>query len=181
MPSLSLQALSETGVKLLPLRAVGRAGGSVLRVHNGFPWWLSGKESTCQRRRCQFDPWSGKIPHALGQLNRGAPTTEPVLQSPGVAATEPTCLSYGAHTPSSPSSATREVTTVRSPAPQPERRPHPLELEKAHTAVKTQHSQKHLKKKDRERAPTVWGTDKHHEEWSRPLLLTRTKLCCHLQ
>ena len=31
----------------------------------GFPWWLRGKESTCQPRRYQrlrFDPWVGKIP-----------------------------------------------------------------------------------------------------------------------
>ena len=28
----------------------------------GFPWWLSGKESPCQCRRCWFDPWVGKIP-----------------------------------------------------------------------------------------------------------------------
>ena len=26
------------------------------------PWWLSGKESTCQCRRCEFNPWVGKIP-----------------------------------------------------------------------------------------------------------------------
>ena len=26
------------------------------------PWWLSGKESTCQCRRCGFHPWVGKIP-----------------------------------------------------------------------------------------------------------------------
>ena len=26
------------------------------------PWWLSGKESTCQHRRQGFDPWVGKIP-----------------------------------------------------------------------------------------------------------------------
>ena len=26
------------------------------------PWLLSGKESTCQRRRCRFDPWVRKIP-----------------------------------------------------------------------------------------------------------------------
>ena len=26
------------------------------------PWWLSGKESTCQCRRCGFNPWVGKIP-----------------------------------------------------------------------------------------------------------------------
>ena len=28
----------------------------------GLPWWLSGKESTCQCRRRGFDPWSGEIP-----------------------------------------------------------------------------------------------------------------------
>ena len=28
----------------------------------GFPWWLSGKESACQSRRCGFDSWVGKIP-----------------------------------------------------------------------------------------------------------------------
>ena len=27
-----------------------------------FPWWLSGKESTCQCRRYGLDPWVGKIP-----------------------------------------------------------------------------------------------------------------------
>ena len=28
----------------------------------GLPWWLSGKESTCQCRRPGFDPWAKKIP-----------------------------------------------------------------------------------------------------------------------
>ena len=28
----------------------------------GLPWWLSGKESACQCRRCGFDPWVGKMP-----------------------------------------------------------------------------------------------------------------------
>ena len=27
----------------------------------GFPWWLSGKESTGQCRRCRFDPWVRKM------------------------------------------------------------------------------------------------------------------------
>ena len=26
------------------------------------PWWLSGKESACQCRRREFDPWARKIP-----------------------------------------------------------------------------------------------------------------------
>ena len=33
---------------------------------------LSGKEFTWQRRRHRFDPWSGKIPHALKQLRLSA-------------------------------------------------------------------------------------------------------------
>ena len=28
----------------------------------GLPWWVSGKESTGQCRRCGFDPWVEKIP-----------------------------------------------------------------------------------------------------------------------
>ena len=31
--------------------------------------WLRDKESTCQCRRQEFDPWSGKIPHATEQLS----------------------------------------------------------------------------------------------------------------
>ena len=49
----------------------------------GLLWWLSGKESACQCRRCGFDPWVGKIPWSrkwqstqfscLGNpMNRGA-------------------------------------------------------------------------------------------------------------
>ena len=29
---------------------------------HGLPWWLSGKESTCQCRRYRFDLWPRKIP-----------------------------------------------------------------------------------------------------------------------
>ena len=32
------------------------------KAHQALPWWLSGKESTCQWRRCRFDPWVGMIP-----------------------------------------------------------------------------------------------------------------------
>ena len=31
-------------------------------IKNRLPWWLSGKESVCQCRRCGFHPWFGKIP-----------------------------------------------------------------------------------------------------------------------
>ena len=58
----------------------------------GLPWWLSGKEPTCRCRRHRFDPWSGKIPHAVEQLSPRATITETVLESPGTTASE-------AHTP----------------------------------------------------------------------------------
>ena len=45
----------------------------------GLPWWHSGWESTCQCRGHTFEPWSGKIPHALEQLSPWATTTKPVL------------------------------------------------------------------------------------------------------
>ena len=34
----------------------------------GLPSWRSGWESTCQCRGQEFEPWSGKIPHAVEQL-----------------------------------------------------------------------------------------------------------------
>ena len=52
------------------------------------PWWLSGRESTCQCTRHGFDPWYGKIPHAEAQLSPCIATTEPVLQGPGATTTE---------------------------------------------------------------------------------------------
>ena len=33
-----------------------------VRPWRELPRWYSGKESTCQRRRCWLDPWVGKIP-----------------------------------------------------------------------------------------------------------------------
>jgi len=43
----------------------------------GFPWWFSGKESASQCGGHRFYPWSGKIPHATGQLSPRTTTTEP--------------------------------------------------------------------------------------------------------
>ena len=114
------------------------------------PWWLSGKEFACQWQGHRFSPWCRKIPHAAQQLSPCAITTEPVLQSPGAATTEPMCRSYRSphtqepevHIPKSPRSATREATAVRSHALQLESQPHSRQLEKVHTAVKTQHSQR---------------------------------------
>ena len=44
-------------------------GGTCNRKIRGLPWWLSGQESACQRRRHEFNPWSGNIPHAADQLS----------------------------------------------------------------------------------------------------------------
>ena len=44
----------------------------------GLPWWLSGKESAYQCRRCGFDPWVGKI---LWRRN-GNPLQYPCLGNP---------------------------------------------------------------------------------------------------
>ena len=49
----------------------------------GLPSWLIDKESSCQCRGHQFHPWSGKMPHAVGQLNLCAISIDPVLWSPG--------------------------------------------------------------------------------------------------
>ena len=35
---------------------------NLVSLEVGLPRWLSGKESPCQCRRCEFDPWVGKIP-----------------------------------------------------------------------------------------------------------------------
>ena len=48
----------------------------------GLPWWRSGWESACQCRGHGFEPWSGKIPHAVEQLGPWATTTEPARLEP---------------------------------------------------------------------------------------------------
>ena len=40
---------------------------------------LLSKAENCIGREPQFDPWSGKIPHAMEQLSPCTTTTEPVL------------------------------------------------------------------------------------------------------
>ena len=48
----------------------------------GLPWWRNGWESTCQCRGHGFEPWSGKIPHAVEQLDLWATITEPARLEP---------------------------------------------------------------------------------------------------
>ena len=83
--------------------------GFSLKDITGHPWWLSGKESTCQCRRCGFNPWSRRDsdPHASDQLSLWATTIEPVLQSPRAATTE-------ARAPGSLCSTIREATAMGS-------------------------------------------------------------------
>ena len=86
-----------------------------IRNIQGLPWWRSGQESTCQCRGHGFEPWSGKIPHAVEQLSPCATTTEPALWSPRATTTEPACHNYWRPCAKSPCSATRQETTMRSP------------------------------------------------------------------
>ena len=86
-------------------------------VSLGLPWWLSGKESTCQLRRHGFHPWFRKIPQAMEQLSTCATTIEPALYSPGATTTRapapqqeqpPRWKAWASQPDSSPLSATRE-------------------------------------------------------------------------
>ena len=57
-----------------------------LMEHSGtceLPWWLSGKESTCQYRTCRFYSWVGKIP-----WRRKWPPTPVFLLSPSTLAAQ---------------------------------------------------------------------------------------------
>ena len=99
------------------------------------PWWLSGKESTCQCRRQRFDPRSRKISHTVEQLSLCATTTEPVFQSLGAATTK-------ARMPQSLCSSTREVTEMRSLHTAPREQSGFHNQRKVLAATKTQHSQK---------------------------------------
>ena len=72
-------------------------------VLQGFPGWLSGKESSCQCRRHRFDPWSGKISHAAKQLSLCAPTPEPMCYNDWrLGALEPVLLSKRSHCSETP-------------------------------------------------------------------------------
>ena len=58
--------------------------GPLLSEPLGSPlWWRRGEESTGQRRRHRFSPWSGKIPHAVEQLSSCTTASEAMFQGPG--------------------------------------------------------------------------------------------------
>ena len=51
----------------------------ILCHYSGFPGGASGKEPACQCRGDEFDPWSEKISHTVGQISLCATTTEVML------------------------------------------------------------------------------------------------------
>ena len=55
---------------------------AIKRNETGLPWWRSGWESACQCRGHGFEPWSGKIPHAVEQLGPWTTTAEPARLEP---------------------------------------------------------------------------------------------------
>ena len=77
----------------------------------GLPWWLSGKESTCQCRRYECNPRPGKSPHASEHLSPYHTTTEPVFWSPYAATTE--AQAPRARAPQQEKSPQREACTTR--------------------------------------------------------------------
>ena len=101
---------------------------------SGLPSWLSGKESTCQCRRHEFNPWSRKFlllrsnlaraPQLLSLCSRA---WKPQLLSPR--ALEPMLCRKRSHRSESPHSTRK-------------RRPRPLPLENVCAATKTQPSLK---------------------------------------
>ena len=95
----------------------------------GLPWWCSGWEAACQCRGHRFEPWSGKIPHAVEQLGPWATITEPACPEPVLRNKRGRDSERPAHRDEEwpPLAATRE-----SPR----------------TETKTQHSHKKKKKKD---------------------------------
>ena len=60
----------------------GQAKDRIKEASGGLPWWRSGWESACQCRGHGFEPWSGKIPHAVEQLGPWATITEPAHLEP---------------------------------------------------------------------------------------------------
>ena len=85
-----------------------RANKQQLKQSLGLPRWRSGYESACQCRGHGFEPWAGKIPHAVEHLSPCTTTTEPALQSLQATATEAECHNYLCPHAQSLCSATRE-------------------------------------------------------------------------
>ena len=88
--------LSLLGTKnFVPMESQARSyKPSPLKLSGRLPWWSSGKDSACEHRGHRFNPWSGKIPHAMEQLSVCATTTEPALYSLEATPAETRCSNY---------------------------------------------------------------------------------------
>ena len=104
-----------------------------IKCHSWASLRLRDEESACQCRKHESDHWSGKIPHAVEQLNPCAAITEPVLSRAHV-------LQLLSHVPQSLCSATTEATAVRAGVPQLERSLCSPQLEHARAERETQNS-----------------------------------------
>ena len=78
------------------------------------PWWLSGKESSCQCRNTGSVPDLGRSQHAAGELSPCATTIELVLQSLGIINTEAKCHHCLSQLTLGPDSATKEAPVMAS-------------------------------------------------------------------
>ena len=95
---------------------------SVLNLTCGLPWWSSSEVSACQCSGHGLTSWSGKIPHATGQLS---------LYHKTWACVPRVCAPH------------REATAMRSPCTTTRGKPlHAITRESPRTAMKTQHSHK---------------------------------------
>ena len=61
-----------------PLPTIPGSDTKPFLSRKGLPWGFSGKESTCQCRRQEFDPWVGKTPGG----GRGSPLQSSCLENP---------------------------------------------------------------------------------------------------
>ena len=106
---------------------------TMYRKKTGLPLWLRGYESACQPRRHGFNPWSGKIPRVSH--------TKPLCRNCWARALEPGSLNYWAHVSQlrkpgtqTPSSKTREASTMRGLHAAMKSSPHSPQLEKSQSS-----------------------------------------------
>ena len=117
----------------------------------GLPWWLSGKEFTCQCRRHRFDPWARKIPHVSKQLIpllNSTTTTEPVLKSLGAHLLNPHAATTEGCVPRAQDLQQEKPPQWEDLTPQLELSPHWPQLEKSLHRNKDPAQLKKKKKKD---------------------------------
>ena len=120
---------------------------SVPKCTCGLPWWLCGRESTHQCRRCGFDPWSGK----KTECRRA---TKPTYWNYWACAPEHSNCSSGSPHALEPMLSNRRGQHNERPAHHNWRvapahhnwrvAPTHHNWRKAHAATKTQHSQKEI-------------------------------------